>query len=506
MTPLFDAYVIVDWSAANTRKTGADSIWIAVLDRGAAVALENHATRALAVGALKTWLADLLARGRRVLAGFDFAFGYPAGTAARLGLAGQPWRATWDFLVAGLIDHESNRSNRFAVAAEMNRRLSGRAFPFWGCPAAAEGPLLSARKSPDPAPDHVERRLCERRVGGAQPVWKLAGIGSVGSQALTGIPRVAALRDDPDLAPVTRVWPFETGLAAPPAEARLVLAEVYPSLVEPATDLDPALPKDARQVTALARWFSKLDEQGALGAEFTAASGRAPGARAAIEREEGWILGARAATKRAWLADPDEIYARSFARVRRATKLDAVAAELRPVAVRLVHATGDPTIIKTLAASPGAVAAAVAALARGATILVDAEMVAAGITRRFLSPATNILCRLNDAAVPGLATAGATTRSAAAVDLWGEDLDGAVVAIGNAPTALFRLLELLEDGAPAPACVLGFPVGFVGAAESKAALMAQDRVPWIALGGRRGGSALAAAAVNVLALTAGDKA
>jgi precorrin-8X/cobalt-precorrin-8 methylmutase len=203
-------------------------------------------------------------------------------------------------------------------------------------------------------------------------------------------------------------------------------------------------------------------------------------------------------TIEAYLRDPAEIARRSFALIRAETDVSGLAADLVPVALRLVHATGMPEIVSDLRASPGAAAAGRAALAAGATILCDTAMTAAGVTRSRLPRDNDVVVTLNDPAVPDLARRLATTRSAAALDLWGERLAGAVVAIGNAPTALFRLLELVEAGAKRPALVLGFAVGFVGAAESKVALAASD-LSFIALQGRRGGSALAAAAVNALA-------
>ena len=201
-----------------------------------------------------------------------------------------------------------------------------------------------------------------------------------------------------------------------------------------------------------------------------------------------------------YLRDPAEIYRRSFAAVRAATDLSGLAPELESVAIRLVHACGEPGIIAQLEASPGAVAAGRKALAAGAPILVDAEMVGAGIIRSRLPANNKVICTLGEAGVAEAAKGTTTTRSAAAVDLWRSHLAGSVVTIGNAPTALFRLLELIAEGAPAPAVILGFPVGFIGAAESKQALAREARgVPFITLQGRRGESALAAAAVNALA-------
>lgn len=184
--------------------------------------------------------------------------------------------------------------------------------------------------------------------------------------------------------------------------------------------------------------------------------------------------------------------------------LDGLPDGLDGVALRLVHASGDPGVVGDLAASPGAVAAARAALADGATLLVDARMVAAGIDRARLPAGNDILCTLDLGTVPTLATRLGTTRAAAAVEMWRPFLAGAVVVIGNAPTALARLLAGLDAGWPAPAAILAFPVGYVGTAEAKDALMARAAPAWIATRGRRGGSALAAAAVNALARRADE--
>lgn len=201
-----------------------------------------------------------------------------------------------------------------------------------------------------------------------------------------------------------------------------------------------------------------------------------------------------------YLRDPAAIYRESFAAIRRETDLSAIPEDLKPLALRVVHACAMPDIVADLAASPGAAGAGRAALEADAPVLADAEMVARGIILDRLPRANSVICTLGDPTVADLAQTLETTRSAAAVTLWPRYLDGAIVAIGNAPTALFRLLEGLAEGWPAPALILGFPVGFVGAAESKEALIeGARRIPFIALRGRRGGSAMAAAAVNALA-------
>ncbi|MBX6321788.1 MAG: precorrin-8X methylmutase [Rhodospirillaceae bacterium] len=199
-----------------------------------------------------------------------------------------------------------------------------------------------------------------------------------------------------------------------------------------------------------------------------------------------------------YLRDPAEIYRRSFALIRAEARLDHLPPDVAALAVRLIHACGMSDIVDELAFTADVVARARAALAAGTPILCDAAMVAAGVMRERLPAGNEIVCTLADARVPEIARRLGSTRSAAAVTLWQERLEGAVVAIGNAPTALFHLLEMLVAGAPRPAAILAFPVGFVGAAEAKDALVAANPASYVTLRGRRGGSAFAAAAVNAL--------
>jgi precorrin-8X/cobalt-precorrin-8 methylmutase len=202
----------------------------------------------------------------------------------------------------------------------------------------------------------------------------------------------------------------------------------------------------------------------------------------------------------AYLRDGAAIYQRSFAIIQAEADLSGFSAEESAIVVRMIHACGLVEAAQHIVFGGGLVAAARAALATGAPILCDAEMVAHGITRARLPARNEVICTLRDPRVPALAEQLGTTRSAAALDLWRDRLGGSVVAIGNAPTALFRLLELLDAGAPKPAAIVGVPVGFVGAAESKDELAADARgVPFLLVRGRMGGSAMAAAAVNALA-------
>ena len=492
------------------------------------------------------WLAAALACRQRVLLGFDFPFGYPAGFAARLDLSGPPWRAVWDELGRLIEDSEENRNNRFSIAAELNQRVSGSCFPFWGCPAGFDTPFLRPKhhRRHDQA-GLAERRVVDLHIPTAQPCWKLLGTGSVGSQALTGIPVVRALRDDPRWQNDARIWPFETGLH-PPSCGVVVFAEVYPSLW--AVSVADGQTKDEAQVCAVARFFAERDQAGELAALFAGDPLLTPQERLRVETEEAWTLGVTAMKQRpipaptvprpssaailtsnrdnrlragerasfevasrglpegsdgvrrfAYLRDPAEIIRRSLELIRSEADLARFPRRLRAVAARLAHAAGDVTVLDDLVWSRGAVGAAIEALAAGGPILVDSAMVAAGIIAERLPARNAIICKLRDPATAPLAARLSTTRSAAAVELWRPHLLGAIVAIGNAPTALFRLLELLTEGAPRPALVLGFPVGFVGAAEAKAALSRfGEGLNFITLKGRRGGSAFAAAAVNAL--------
>jgi precorrin-8X/cobalt-precorrin-8 methylmutase len=571
---MFDTFVIVDWSAANQPKTGRDSIWICAVDRnGAERLIENPHTRHRAKNLLSVLLSEATARDERVLLGFDFPFGYPAGFAQRLGLnAPPPWRAVWDEIAGCLTDQENNKSNRFTVAADFNRRISNGSFPFWGCPVGFTHEFLGPRHhNSHAAAGLAEKRLIDCWMVGAQPCWKLAYTGSVGSQSLTGIPVVRALRDDPGWAGGARIWPFETGLGLPD-NAQIVFAEVWPSWWRREIRHDYGPPNDRAQVRTVAELFAAADRAGELPGWFAGDPNLTAEQRHLVETEEAWTLGVtaprrprvtpspppraetvgvrwgisegprasrphhaagtasvrskptspsrRAATgpslsplkgeegkKReyTYLRDPAAIYRRSFAVIRAEADLPRFPPPLRPLAVRLAHAAGDVGILDDLAWSRGALQAGRRALAGGAPILVDGTMVSAGIIRDRLPGQNPVLCALHDPAVADIAAAQHTTRSAAAVELWRPHLKGAVVAIGNAPTALFRLLELLAAGTDRPALVLGFPVGFVGAAEAKEALIGfGGGLAYIVLKGRRGGSALAAAAIN--ALTAGTRA
>lgn len=286
---MFDTFVMVDWCAASVPRTGPDSIWISWRSPQGE-RLDNPQTRHEAKLLLADRLAAAHANGERVLVGFDFPFGYPAGFAARLGLDGPFWRAVWDEIARLIEDDAHNRNNRFCVAATLNERLSrgGAGLPFWGCPAGAAGPFL-ARTRPAYADGLAERRLVDSWMKGAQPCWKLAYPGSVGSQALTGIPIVRTMRDDPRWAKNSRVWPFETGLAAD-ADARIVFAEIWPSWWPVRSDFGP--PKDRAQVSTVAAILAGRDQAGELASWFAPPIGGAQTRR--VVAEEAWTLGVMA--------------------------------------------------------------------------------------------------------------------------------------------------------------------------------------------------------------------
>ena len=299
MARLFNAYVIVDWSAASKPNTGADSVWIGVLKRDVRFRLAfeafNPPTRAEAEKKLVAVLDDLKKRGERALLGFDFPLGFPRGfsTALKLPTAAPPWRAVWDQIDRMVKDKADNTNNRFGVASEINRRITGGPFPFWGCPPKDALTTLQPKRSRDhTAGDLPELRHAELAAKGASSIWKLYYNGSVGGQAILGIPVVRRLK----LAygEAMRVWPFETGFRtldeAHLEGAAIVAAEVYPSLVK--TVIPPGEVKDQAQVRATAEHFARLDEAGRLDAAFGPSKTAPADLVIDAEMEEGWILGA----------------------------------------------------------------------------------------------------------------------------------------------------------------------------------------------------------------------
>jgi hypothetical protein len=292
---LFNAYVIVDWSAASKPNTGADSVWIGVMKRDVRFRLAfeafNPPTRAEAEAKLAAILDDLKKRGERALVGFDFCLAFPRGFAAAMKLAGEPWRASWDFLAKMVKDKPDNTNNRFGVGSEINRRLTGGPFPFWGCPPKDALTTLQPKRTREHTDaDLPELRYCETAAKAAS-IWKLYYNGSVGGQSILGIPaarRIKTARGD-----AAKVWPFETGFKplteADLAGVEVVLAEVYPSLYKAVPAAGEV--KDLAQVRVTAEHFARLDETGKLGAAFGPAGPMNPEVHAIAEREEGWVLG-----------------------------------------------------------------------------------------------------------------------------------------------------------------------------------------------------------------------
>jgi hypothetical protein len=286
---------MVDWSAATKPATGADSIWIGVLKRNVrfqmAFEAHNPPTRTEAEKLLNDVLDDLKRKSERALVGFDFPLAFPRGTAAALKLEGAPWRAVLDFVAKEVKDKPTNENNRFQVGAKMNRLMTGEAFPFWGAPARDEQTMLSAKRVREHREgDLPEFRLTEGAIKGPSSIWKLYYQGSVGGQALTGMPVVKRLRDKR----AARLWPFETGWKSlTPTDLHgvdAVLAEIYPSLFASAPKAGEI--KDEVQVRSVCERFNALDEKGQLAPLFGPAKDDAR--RNVVEREEGWILGVSA--------------------------------------------------------------------------------------------------------------------------------------------------------------------------------------------------------------------
>ncbi len=305
MSRLFGAYIIVDWSAAEGKRQGPDSVWVALVRRDVRfrlmpAELHNPATRAEAVALLRTLIADAGRRNEKVLLGVDFNLGFPEGTAAALKLKDAPWSAIWAFLAHRVVDKADNVNNRYQVAATMNRLMTGAARPFWGAPARQAQTTLTTTKPPPGATDvPPEFRRTERAThgqgggkAGAKSVFQMHGAGTVGGQAILGIATVAKLVAE--LGEAAAVWPFSFGWRAPTSAdldpLRLLVVEVYPSLL-PVTP-EPGEVKDRAQVRTAAEHFARLDEQGRLAPLFATKPGVSAEDVAAVEQEEGWILGA----------------------------------------------------------------------------------------------------------------------------------------------------------------------------------------------------------------------
>lgn len=499
---LFDRYLIVDWSAANSSKTGADSIWIALCDGTELQWVRNPATRFEAMALVREVIADSLASRKRLFAGFDFAFGYPQGVAERIGGASD-WQSVWERLSALVSDNADNQSNTYETAGILNQTafegvVDG---PFWGHPHQHKQryPGLAPKK-----PTHVfgmirEFRRVERLHKSAKSLWQMAGAGVVAAQSMTGIKHLQSLREDLALKGHLAIWPFETRFADDLSKP-VVIAEIYPSIFAVEKGEDEV--KDCAQVRTVVQAFSEADAQDEFAYCLSCPDELKGIDRAAVEREEGWIVRAPKVQPDGmdYIRDPAEIYMQSFATVEREADLTSLPKDMREVALRLIHSCGMIDIVDDVAFSSDAVKAGIAAIEAGAPIICDVEMVRHGIIERHLKHGNEVLCRIADEATRRLAGEMKNTRSAAAMDLLKDKFAGAVIVIGNAPTALFRLLELIDSGAPKPALIIGMPVGFVGAVESKQALIENSRgVPYIAVRGRRGGSAMASATLNALA-------
>jgi hypothetical protein len=300
MARLFDSYVMVDWSAASKPATGADSIWIGAMTPDSRLKLafkaSNPPTRAKALEELTDLLGRCLKRGDRVLMGVDFPMGFPAGAAEALKLKGEPWRAIRDFLLKEMKDKPDNSNNRFALAARMNRLMSGGPFPFWGCSKKDELTTLSVKKSREHGSgDIAEYRIVEKtalaaKKGRPQPVWKIAYAGAVGGQTLTGIPAIERLREK---FPALKIWPFEIPLAKLEADTlddvRIVVAEVLPSLNSSRPEATEI--RDEAQVRTLCEALAERDASGKLAALFASEQKLSDSQKAKIAGEEGWILG-----------------------------------------------------------------------------------------------------------------------------------------------------------------------------------------------------------------------
>ncbi len=294
MPRLFDAYVIVRWSAASKAAAGADSVLIGLVRRDVrfrnTYSSHSAATRAEGEQKLNAVLQDLAKRGEKVLLGLDFPLGFPRGLAAGLKLAGEPWQAVWNQLDRMVKDKADNTNNRFGVGAEINRRVTGGPFPFWGCPPRDALTTLQPKRTREhEAGDLPELRLTDTRVKGAPSIWKLYYNGSIGGQAILGVPMVRRLKAK--YADQLKVWPFETGFGSPDLSGvRIVAAEVFTGGAEAKPAAGES--KDQTEIRAYAEQIAKLDDGGKLDPLFAAPKGVAAAEAEIARSEEGWILGA----------------------------------------------------------------------------------------------------------------------------------------------------------------------------------------------------------------------
>lgn len=309
---LFDAYVFVDWSAANgltSLKPKADAIWVGKYVPSQHPTPHTRYCRSRAAAALL--IRDLLItycqkEHFRVLLGFDFPYGYPSGLAAALGLQHlytARWKAIWCLLRTNITNTINNRNNRFQVASCLNAQMGGKGGPFWGCPGnqATRHLLVKSPQFPFLSSNGVSLsrlRIVEKRIKGVQETWKLYGAGSVGSQALVGIPYVYQLWDDPQLKHFSLVWPFETGFTSTPAPSQgpfVLHGEIWPGIVSNEVNSliqhNTSLIRDKAQVIAMCQWAASNDANGTLGSFFAAPHGLCPTQLQMCVAEEGWILG-----------------------------------------------------------------------------------------------------------------------------------------------------------------------------------------------------------------------
>jgi hypothetical protein len=286
---LFDRIIIVDWSASTRPKLGRDSIWIGIHTKDAAQQ-KNLPTRAAARDFLEKLLSDSVDHDVRTLVGFDFPLGFPSGFASYIGSKGANWKTVWQALSSKMKDGPANANNRFEVANALNESISGEPYPFWGLPKNQRHKFLSSRKS-------TTLRLLEdfrhtdKRAKGAHSIWKLYYSGCVGSQALTGIPVASYLRYHSYLKDHCMVWPFEDGFHAPLKQSKIVIAEVFPSLLQPLLGKPwNKKTRDKEQVRDLAKHYFQLDQDGHLRQLFAGPRNLSVDELRTAVTEEGWIL------------------------------------------------------------------------------------------------------------------------------------------------------------------------------------------------------------------------
>lgn len=522
---IFDSYIVIDWSAAATPKIGADSIWLGIKTPSQPLTLYNPATRHQAMAIIKSHAQQAIATNTRLLIAIDIGLSYPIGfdrlMPPEYSKNSPPWRILWDYFADNITDDEHNHNNRHDVLNNLNKIIAehtGQGI-FWGNNNKhhyTHFPNKKIRRD-----DIAEYRFCEtqcKKQGKSRPQsqFQCSGIGAVGGQSALGLYHLAQLQRDPEITDHIAIYPYEniTHLGGA-RQKNITLSETYLSLfhnnnfhANSTHDI-----KDARQCEDFLTHITALDQQGGLLPMMLAplhfdTLHVAPPAQHQILHHEGWILGLDPQHRQSpthqqhYIHTPQAIYDRSFNIINTHIGNDDKLAHI--IKQRMIHAIGDASIADDIIIDGDIIGTFQHLYDKDLKIFCDCQMLTHAIIKSTLPPHHRLICNIDDARTAHIAQQQNITKSMAQVELWRDadpknSLKDSIVVIGNAPTALFTLLEMIKQSPQhTPKAIIALPVGFVGAAEAKYALTLQSPCPYITLLGARGGSAVAGAALNAI--------